>query len=83
VFFGAVLVVVFVSLLGCFRAVFARFGGVLLFGLFLYRFSLVFQYFTIYYCLIYLHFFVFPPLADIFLHPLFLSRFCGIYFVDF
>ena len=57
------------------------------FGCIFYRFLLVFQYFTIYYCLIYLHFLCiflfFRRWRTFFLPPLFLSRFCGIYFFGF
>jgi hypothetical protein len=87
VVFGAVSVIVFVSFWGCFQAVFVRFSGVLLFEL---CSLLFFTCFSVFYDLLlfdlfvfFVYFFVFQPLADIFLPPLFLSRFCGIYFFGF
>jgi len=90
VFFGAVLAVVFVSFWGYFRAVFVRLAVFCCLGCVLYCFLIIFQYFTIYYCLICLHFlcilciFLFFRRWRTFFCPLFfLSRFCGIYFFDF
>ena len=75
VFFGAVLVVVFVSFWGCFRAVFVRFGGVLLFGLcslsFFTSFSVFYDFLLFDLFTFFVYFFVFPPLADIFFAPSF------------
>jgi len=51
----------------CFFTCFSVFYDLLLFDLFAF----------------FVYFFVFPPLADIFFPPLFLSRYCGIYFFDF
>ena len=75
------MVVVFVSFWGCFRAVFVRFGGVLLFGL---CSLLLFTCFSVFYDLLlvdlfafFVYFFVFPPLADIFFPPFFYPAFAG------
>jgi len=65
VFFGAVLVVVFVSFWGCFQAVFVRFGGIWLFGwssrLFFTCFSIIYDLLLFDLFTVFVYFFIFPP----------------------